>query len=278
MNKEKRTAAYLRVSSDTQNVDGQVLAIEAEARTFGILDIDWYIDDGVSGSTMDRQKLKALTGQIHQYRVGTVIMYDLDRFSRDALGGMILMRDWLNHDVRLIVVTLKIDFRGEVGQMVASLLLHIAEMQRSEMLKRQELGLRAAKQKQARARELAEQGKDIYQIAVALGVRPERVEKMLKSRKDHWWGSRDDPRPTPDPGSGGHVAEGEQTDRSTSPERAWRPALCCLPGQKGGARRQTGAGDEKPVQPVRGDLWRYAPENRHKSANSSGIEAEPIIL
>ena len=48
-------------------------------------------------------------------------------------------------DVRLIVVTMQMDFSGEVGQTVASLLLHIARMERTRIRERQAAGIAAAR-------------------------------------------------------------------------------------------------------------------------------------
>ena len=47
----------------------------------------------------------------------------------------------------MVVVTMQMDFNGEVGQMVASLLLHIAQMERTRIRERQAAGIAAAKAK-----------------------------------------------------------------------------------------------------------------------------------
>ena len=63
MERNRRNVAYLRVSSKTQNVDSQRNAVEkyAEREGISIGADDWYIDDGVSGATMDRPKFRCLT-------------------------------------------------------------------------------------------------------------------------------------------------------------------------------------------------------------------------
>ena len=72
-------------------------------------------------------------------------MYALDRLTRNAVEGMNSIADWLKRDVRLVVLTLQMDFSGEVGQMVASLLLHIAQMERTHIRERQAAGIAAAR-------------------------------------------------------------------------------------------------------------------------------------
>ena len=88
------------------------------------------------------------------------------------------------HPVQLIVVTLQIDFSGDIGQMIASLLLHIAQMERNRILERQQAGIAAAKERGVkwggrkegtrliaydRAIGLRDRGLTIAEIARALG-------------------------------------------------------------------------------------------------------------
>ncbi len=75
----------------------------------------------------------------------TFVVYSLDRLARDAVEGMVLIADWLRRGVRLIVITMQMDFSGEVGQMVASLLLHIAQMERTRIRERQAAGIAASR-------------------------------------------------------------------------------------------------------------------------------------
>ena len=58
---------------------------------------------------------------------------------------MNLISNWMGRGIRLIVLTMQMDFSGEVGQMVASLLLHIAQMERTHIRERQASGIAAAK-------------------------------------------------------------------------------------------------------------------------------------
>ncbi len=73
------------------------------------------------------------------------MVYSLNRLARDAVEGMVMIADWLRRGVRLIVITMQMDFSGEVGQMVASLLLHIAQMERTRIRERQAAGIAASR-------------------------------------------------------------------------------------------------------------------------------------
>lgn len=139
------TGVYLRVSSRSQKVASQRREIERYLAAHSIADMRWFIDEGVSGTVMDRPALHRLKRAIFLGKVDTVIVYALDRLARTAVEGMLLLADWLKRRVRLVVITLQLDFSGEIGQMIASLLLHIAQMERTRTRERQAAGIAAAK-------------------------------------------------------------------------------------------------------------------------------------
>ena len=97
----------------------------------------------------------------------------------------------------MVVVTLQIDFSGEVGQMVASLLLHIAQMERTRIRERQAEGIAAAKEAGKkwggrrkgstvldydRMMELHAKGLRVSEIASALGCSRQSVYAGLRAR------------------------------------------------------------------------------------------------
>ena len=141
------TGVYLRVSSRSQQVKSQRYQIEQYLAANKADTARWFVDDGISGSVMDRPALDGLKRAIFLGEVDTVVVYSLDRLARDAVEGMVMIADWLRRGVRLIVITMQMDFSGEVGQMVASLLLHIAQMERTRIRERQAAGIAATRAK-----------------------------------------------------------------------------------------------------------------------------------
>lgn len=111
---------YLRVSSTTQSVASQRREIERYLAGQNVDDARWYIDEGVSGSIMVRPALEKLKQAIFLGQVNTVVVYSLDRLARNAIEGLNLIAGWLQHQIRLVVITTRMDFSGEVGQMVRS--------------------------------------------------------------------------------------------------------------------------------------------------------------
>ena len=141
------TGIYLRVSSRSQQVKSQRYQIERYLSANKADTARWFVDDGISGAVMDRPALDSLKRAIFLGEVDTVVVYSLDRLARDAVEGMVMIADWLRRGVRLIVITMQMDFSGEVGQMVASLLLHIAQMERTRIRERQAAGIAASRAK-----------------------------------------------------------------------------------------------------------------------------------
>ena len=138
-----------------------------------------------------------ITGVVRfEGKVDCVVVYALDRIARNAVEGMVLLGDWLKRGVRLVVITMQMDFSGEVGQMIASLLLHIAQMERTRIRERQAAGIAAARangkrwggRKQGtglkadpvRVRELRTRGLTNREIATALGVSTRTVIRMAE--------------------------------------------------------------------------------------------------
>jgi DNA invertase Pin-like site-specific DNA recombinase len=187
---------YLRVSSDDQRNDSQRDRIEDWCRREGI-DVDgleWY-EDVESGRTMDRREFDRLRNDIARGKCRTVVVYKLDRISRDLLDGMNVLREWLKAGARVVSVTEQIDLSGPVGQIIAAVLLGLAEIEWSHRRERQADGIKVAKAKgvytgrvkgttkanPARARELRQLGLHPNEIATTMGVGLRSVYNYLRS-------------------------------------------------------------------------------------------------
>ena len=188
------------MSSKSQSVRSQRREIERYLDANGIANPLWFVDEGVSGAHMTRSGLAALKAAIFKGEVQTVVLYSLDRLARNAVEGMNLIAEWLRRNVRLVVITMQMDFSGEVGQMIASLLLHIAQMERTRIRERQAAGIAAAraagkrwggrkkgtglKADPKRVQELRTRGLNNHEVATALGISTRTVIRMSE-RNEH---------------------------------------------------------------------------------------------
>lgn len=88
--------AYMRVSTEKQAVEGNGLDsqkrdIENYCRKNELVITDWYIDDGYTGTNMDRPELQRLVNDCSRKRVSCVVAFKLDRLSRNMIDGIYLI-------------------------------------------------------------------------------------------------------------------------------------------------------------------------------------------
>lgn len=144
--------SYIRVSSEEQKVDRQVIKM----KELGVEERFMFIDKA-TGANFDRPQYKAMKQVI---REGDLIYIDsLDRLGRDYDG---IIREWkyitrdLNADIVILDNQSLFDSRkfkamGDMGKLMEdqflSLLAYVAEQERKKIRQRQAEGISAAKAK-----------------------------------------------------------------------------------------------------------------------------------
>lgn len=194
--KANAVAVYLRVSTDDQSHESQRLEVDRwlAREGFDSAKVRWYVDVE-TGRTLHRVELRRLRADLAEGRVRAVVVYKLDRISRNMLDGMALLTEWLEAGVRVASVTEPIELSGAVGKIVAAVLLGFAEIEWSARRERQRAGIEVAKSKGAykgrqpgtlkaspsRAAELRAQGLTLPEVARALGVSRATAARYLAS-------------------------------------------------------------------------------------------------
>ncbi len=185
------TAIYMRCSSRTQETASQRHQIEEYLLHNPVVGaIKWYIDEAATGTNMNRPELRRLHHDIVSIRVDVVIIWKLDRLSRNIADGVKLLSDWSNRNVRIISITQQLDLSGSVGRMVAALLLGVAEMEKEHLRERQAAGIAVAKSRGVRfgrprsvdftsVRRLAPDGHGVTNIATKLNISRQSVYNAL---------------------------------------------------------------------------------------------------
>ena len=145
------------------------------------------------GNNLDRPAFKNLQAAIFAGEVDTVIIYKVDRLSRSLRDGINTLCKWLKRKVRVVSITQQLDFAGATGQLVASTLFAVAQMEQETRRERQAAGIAAAKErgvyegrkagttkgKPARAATLRERGLTDSEIAQSMGVSRRTVQRYL---------------------------------------------------------------------------------------------------
>jgi len=114
---------------------------------------------------------------------------------RNLKEGVNVLADWCQRRVRVIAITQQIDLSGPVGNLIASLLFGIAEIELHHSKELQAIGIALARKRgaytgrrlgttkatPARARALRKQKLTIAEIAQALGVKQRTVYNYLNN-------------------------------------------------------------------------------------------------
>ena len=190
-------AVYMRVSTTDQNTDGQKLEINKWIQGNGIdpKQVQWYIDK-VSGATLERPELDQLRKDVFNGAIKTVVVYRLDRLSRNMQDGVNILCDWCEKGVRIVSTSQQIDFSGITGKMMAAIIFAIAQMELGNIKERQTAGIAAAKERGVykgrkpgaikagvslkKVAKLREKGFTQEEIARAMGLGISTVARYLK--------------------------------------------------------------------------------------------------
>lgn len=85
---------YLRVSTVKQQSQSQQDAIEkwCKVQRYPSAELKWYIDEGVSGKTIDRPEFQKMMVDAENGVIDRIITFELSRLSRDLLDLLDVMR------------------------------------------------------------------------------------------------------------------------------------------------------------------------------------------
>ena len=189
------TGVYIRISSASQNSDSQKEEIQKWLHTHGYKpeEVKWF-QDIATGKNTARKGFEELNKAIFAGEVKTVVVWRIDRISRNLQDGINTLCSWCDSGVRVVSVTQQIDLSGTFGRLIAGVLFALADIGLETMRENQRAGIAVAKTKgkytgrkkgttkanPAKARELKAKGLTISEIAKALGVSERTVSIYLK--------------------------------------------------------------------------------------------------
>jgi site-specific DNA recombinase len=145
-----KAAIYCRVSTDNQEKEGTSLQTQLEnclayCQSKGY-EVTHRFSEAYSGLSLDRPQLDKLRDIVRAQALDIVVIYSLDRFTRDPNHGVILQEELKRHHAKLEAVSQDID-NSDLGQMI-NYIRSFADKQETEKLKD-----RSRRGKRARARE-----------------------------------------------------------------------------------------------------------------------------
>ena len=190
------TAVYIRVSTASQNTAGQRAEIERWLTGHNITGATFYVDKA-SGNSLKRLQFDALQKAIFNGEVKTVVIWKLDRLSRNLRDGINVLADWCDKGIRVVSVTQQLDFTQAMGKLLASVFLAVAEMEQETRKERQAIGIKEAKKagiykgrspgslksKPSEAIRLRAQGLTIAQVAASLKISERTAHRYLSTHE-----------------------------------------------------------------------------------------------
>ncbi|MFZ5824171.1 MAG: recombinase family protein [Bacillota bacterium] len=184
----KAPAIYARVSSEDQvsgtSLDDQVDKCLKQAAVYG-----WeipreriYIDDGYSGSTLDRPQMARLRAAVAAGEVDCVMVFKLDRLSRNIRDTVnLVLEEWSKtHKVVFRSVTEDFNTNSPLGTLIFSILASFAHFERDVIRDRTENGRRRRFGQGRRAVAAPPFGYTYGEVAGTMVVVPEQAEVVKK--------------------------------------------------------------------------------------------------
>jgi site-specific DNA recombinase len=142
-----RVAIYIRVSTLDQvegySLDAQRERLTAYCKSQGWEDITVYMDDGESGTNMDRPALKRLIRHVEEKKINAVVVLKLDRLSRKQKDVLYLLEEvFEKHNVIFKSATEPFDTSTPLGKAMIGVLAVFAQLERDMIVERTTTGKR----------------------------------------------------------------------------------------------------------------------------------------
>jgi site-specific DNA recombinase len=139
-------AIYARVSTEDQG-KGFSIPTQLEAcrklaahEGYAVPESDVLIDEGISGTTLDRLWLQKLRDLVTTKAITAIIVYDPDRLSRSLGHQLLLAEEMERAGVKLLIVSHPLE-QGPEGWLFFQMRGAIAEYERAKILERLKRGL-----------------------------------------------------------------------------------------------------------------------------------------
>ncbi|MFW7379265.1 MAG: recombinase family protein [Oligoflexus sp.] len=197
----KNVAIYYRVSTDRQDLASQQGAVESWLAALPAekkpLTTTVFKDQGISGKTNRRPGYQALLKAAYEQQIDTIIVYRLDRMSRNATDAIQTLLSLDQAGIGFISVTQPVLNLGPENPFRRTMLAafsEIAEIERETIVSRVRSGLIAAKKRGVRlgrprkasredqiaVRQMRAAGKSYLAIAQSLGLSHGTVQNLAK--------------------------------------------------------------------------------------------------
>lgn len=146
---------YLRVSTEEQassglGLEAQRECIQGYANSHG-WDVVWYVDAGLSAKSLDRPQLQDALTRLHltpkRRDVDGLLIAKLDRLSRSVTDFARVLELARARRWSLVAIDLGVDTSTPTGELVANVMMSVAQWERRIIGERTSLAMQAAKRR-----------------------------------------------------------------------------------------------------------------------------------
>jgi len=146
MPKNVKLVLYLRVSTESQNTEGQEAELKEYAKHRG-WEVTRIYRDKVSGTRTSRPALDELMADAKKHRFGIIAVWRIDRLGRSVSHLLQVLETFRSHGIEFVSISEAIDTSSATGKMVFTVLGAVAELERSLIAERVRMGLQNARKK-----------------------------------------------------------------------------------------------------------------------------------
>lgn len=129
-------AIYARQSLDKKDSISIETQIDCCKKEITVGEIKTYIDKGFSGKDVNRPKFKEMERDIREGLITKVIVYKLDRISRNILNFANIIEFYKKYNVSFISCNEKFDTDSPIGMAMISICMVFAQLERETIQKR----------------------------------------------------------------------------------------------------------------------------------------------
>src|SRR5258708_1017547 len=127
----KRAALYVRVSTQDQNCDNQLLDLRRYAGERGWKIAGEFADTGVSGSKVSRPALDRLMDAAKKRKFDVLLVWRFDRFARSVKHLVLALDELRSLNVEFVSYQENIETSSALGQAVFTIIAAMAALERN---------------------------------------------------------------------------------------------------------------------------------------------------
>ncbi len=191
-----KTALYLRVSTDRQEVENQLEPLTTFAQQRGLEIVKVYRDTA-TGKNSDREAFKQMLKDAHRHNFDVIVVWALDRLSREGMSRTIQLIEMLQR-MGIAVISYSEPYLDTTNELARNILLAVvstlAKGERERISERTKAGLARLKKsgkklgrpeidlkKRAEAIKLVEGGMSMRKAGQQLGINRSSISNWLKA-------------------------------------------------------------------------------------------------